>query len=627
MIKNPRHIAFLFIIGLALCGSWWGDGNPRGRSPAAAAQSQPELTPTPSPLPGSPVILSVQPNTTSNTAVTELVITGSNFLDGAVVIIENYGALSTTFVSANVLRATLPAGAPAGQYNLSVINPDATSTTMLSALRITAPAGPTGTPEATATPQATTFVRPLLIVESYGASSPEITPGQNLDFEMTFANAGQSQANNIIATFVSGSFIPRDTGGVRAIGSLASGQTFRFWQPLTASRDLSGQLIGSLEVKVSYTDANGTLYNETFALTFPIVRPPSGPAATSTPTPTPTPTATPTATATVAPRLRPQLIVTGYTIDVEQLRPGTTFTLQLTVQNQGNADARRVTMILGGGDAGGGLEGGTPQPGGLAGAGGEFSKFAPVGTSNVQFIGDVLLGNTVTASQSLIVNASADPGAYPVKVSFVYNDTLNGNYVDDQVITLLVLRPPVVEMTFYAPAPTLFVGQPGSLPLQLVNGGKNSAVFGTFSVTADGAFLENNSIFVGALEPGGVFPLDALVYPDLPGPLTLLLSVNYTDDFNQPQVVTQTVTLEVMEAFIEEPLPDDGTGGEPVLPTEPEPEGWQDKVWRFLLGLLGLSSGRPEPAATDSFAPVSGEEEGVPIDSGPVNRGGVFIEP
>ena len=64
------------------------------------------------------------------------------------------------------------------------------------------------------------------------------------------------------------------------------------------------------------------------------------------------------------------------------------FTLNLTVQNQGNADARRVTMILGGGSTSGGTVDGTPVPGGgLDGAGGEFGKFAPVGASNVQTLG------------------------------------------------------------------------------------------------------------------------------------------------------------------------------------------------------------------------------------------------
>jgi hypothetical protein len=553
-------------------------------------------------------VTAVQPNSVSNLAETELVVTGSGFADGAVVILSGMGGLNTTFVSSSLLRANLPAGAAPGGYSLTVINPNAAAATLANALTVTVPAGPTSTPAPTNTPAPTAFVRPLLIVNSYGASSAEITPGSNFDFEMTLANAGQSRATNVVATFIAGSFTARDTGGVRALGTLDPGGTARFWQPLAASRDLAGQSIGTLEVKVDYTDVNGTSYSETFALTFPIVRPASGGAAA-----TATPTATPTATATSGPVLRPQLLVTSYEIDQEQLQPGMNFSLNLTVQNQGNSEARRVTMILGGGSTTGGTIDGTPVPGGgLDGAGGDFGKFAPVGASNVQTLGNLPQDGSLQTSMALIVNAATEPGAYPVKVSFVYTDERNNSYEDDQVITLLVYKRPSVEMNFYTPVFDFFVGQPGSLPLQLVNSGRGTAVFGNFSVTATGASFENNSFFVGTLDPGGFFPLDAVIYPEQPGPLDLLLSVNYTDDFNQPQVITQTVTINVIDApIIEEPempFPD-----EPFPEAEAEPETFGQKVWRFILGLLGLSSGQPQPAQPDFGIPGD-----FPVD-GPIN--------
>ncbi len=584
----------------------------------AAAQGTGPATDTATPTATSIVttaqlaVTAVQPNSAGNSVPTELVVTGSGFADGAVVVLSGIGGLDTTFVSSSLLRAILPAEVNPGVYSLTVINPDAASVTLANALTITGQAAPTRTPKPTETPAPTAFVRPLLVVNSYGASSSEITPGENLDFEMTIGNAGQTQASNIVVTFVSGSFIPRDTGGVRALGTLDPGQSNRFWQPLNASRDLSGQTIGTLEVKVAYTDVNGTSYNETFALTFPIVRVSSGAAATDTPTPTPTPTST------NGPVLRPQLIVTTYKTDVQQLQPGQFFTLLLTVQNQGNADARRVTMILGGGNTGGGTIDGTPVPGGggVSGADGEFSKFAPVNTSNVLSLGDLAVSGTLTAQMALIVNATTDPGAYPVKVSFVYNDAANGDYVDDQVITLLVIRRPSVEMDFYAPPPPFFAGESGSLPLQLVNSGTKSMVFGNFSVTTlqGGATFENASLFVGNLEPGGFYPLDAIIYPEMPGSLDLLLNVDYTDDFNQQQTITKTLTVEVMEPMVfEEPIePFPGEEGVPL--PELEPETWGDKIWRFLKGLLGLSSGLPQPL-DGGFAP--GMEEPFPGE-GPV---------
>ncbi|MCB9419016.1 MAG: IPT/TIG domain-containing protein [Ardenticatenaceae bacterium] len=590
------------------------------------SQAQAEATPTATFTPVPEVIMvavtAVQPTSVSNTVATELVITGADFADGAVVILTGYGALETTFVSSSVLRAVLPADTPPGVYTLTVVNPDASSAALANALTVTAPTAPTRTPAPTNTPAPTAFVRPLLVVQSYGASSTEITPGQDLDFEMTLVNSGQSRASNVIATFVAGNFVARATGGVRALGTLDPNQTNRFWQPLSASRDLSGQSIGTLEVRVDYTDVNGTAYSETFALTFPIVRQSSGPAATATPTPTAT------ATATAAPRVRPQLLITHYETNVAQLEPGKEFVLQLSLQNQGNADARRVTMILGGGSStgGSGLSGTPESGGGLSGASGEFSNFAPVNASNVQFLGDVQQGESLTAVQPLIVNASTKAGAYPVKVSFVYNDAAGSSFVDDQVITLLVYQRPALDINFYMPPAPFFVGQPGQLPLQVVNSGRNTAVLGTLSVTAGSAMLENASIFVGTLEPGGFFPLDATLYPDLAGSLDLLISVSYTDDFNQPQVVTQTLTVDVMDAPVFEPGMEEG-GLEPPPVAEPQPETTWQKIKRFLLGLIGLSSGVPETAVNSDFGgPVPGEGEFVPQEGVPVQEQAVPVQ-
>jgi hypothetical protein len=545
---------------------------------------------TPVPL----FISQIQPNNVGSGATVELVITGGQFENGAVVILGGYGALETTYVSSSVLRATLPALVPAGVYAVLVTNPDANSAVLPEALTVTAVPVATATPEGTATPMPTAFVRPLLVVHSYGASSAAISPGEELDFEITLQNAGQSMATNVVATFVTGDFAPRATGGVRAVEPLGAGQASRFFQPLTASRDIAGKSLAVLDVRVSYTDLSGSPYSESFALTFPVARPPAaGPAPTATPTPTPTPTPTSTPTATAAPRLRPQVIITEYGADVAPLQPGARFVLQMNLQNQGNADARRVTMILGGGTVSGGSSGGTPDAGGVAGAGGDFGQFAPVGSSNVQFLGDLAQGASLAVRQSLIVNASAQPGAYPVKIAFVSTDAAGATFNDEQVITLLVYQLPLVEMNFYSELPPLFAGEPAPLPLQILNMGRKTVVLGSLKVSGEGAQFMNNSIFVGSLEAGGYFPLDALVIPEAPGSLELTLSVEFTDDFNQPQVITRSLSLEVMEGFVPEPFePEPGYYEPPPLDNETALQ----KLWRFILGMIGLSSGRVQPA-------------------------------
>jgi hypothetical protein len=397
-------------------------------------------------------------------------------------------------------------------------------------------------------------------------------------------------------TFVSGDLLPRATGGVRALGALTPGQSARFWQPLSASTDLKGKSVAMMDVRVTYTDLAGTAYEETFTLTFPVVRQAAaGVAATATPTPTPTYT----------PQLRPQLLVTSYETDVPALEPGRRFTLSLDVLNEGDADARRVTLVVGGGVGDVAPAQGTPQPGGgLDGAGGTFTDFAPVGSSNVSFLGDLATAASLPAQVELIVNATTKPGAYPLVISFVYSDRFGGTYVDEQIVTLLVYSSPAVEVNFYTEPAPLFSGQPGPLPIQVVNVGKSTVVLGSMSVVAEGAQIMNNSVFIGSLEAGGFFPFDALATADTPGPLTLTVRVGYTDDFNQPQVISKTLTVDVLESAPVDVPPEGAGGSEPPSDSGGPPpvgETWRQQLWRFILGMIGLSSGPLEPAAS---APV-----------------------
>jgi uncharacterized repeat protein (TIGR01451 family) len=523
-----------------------------------------------------PAITDIQPRSMSSVTGGNLAVSGSGFVTDSVVILDGFGALNTTRVSDSLLTAGVPAGLASGNYTVRVVNADGTAVAPMQ-LAVT---GPTPTPAPTA------FARPLLVVISYGASSRQINPGENLDFEMTLQNAGQSTATNVVATFVSGDFLPRVTGGVRAVGNIAPGQSTRFFQPLYATAGLSGKRVAVLEVQVSYTSDSGAAFDDSFTLTFDVTPPGGGGPA---PTPTPTPTA--------RPQLRPQLLVSAYRADVAQLQPGSRFVLELDVQNAGSASAKRVTLIVGGGSASGGSAGGTPTGGGgVSGASGEFTNFAPVDSSNVQSLGDIDVNGRLTARQSLIVNASTEPGAYPLKLSLVYVDERGNLFTDDQAITLLVYQTPQLEISFYRDPGPLFSAQPNQLPVQVVNLSRNSVLLGNMKVTAEGAQFSNNVILIGALEPGGTYPMDAVAIPDAAGPLNLVVTIDYTDDFNEPQQITAMLPVEVLEgAPIDPGFPDgEGNGGGDV-PLPVVEETWWDTVVRFIRGLLGLDSALQQP--------------------------------
>lgn len=559
--------------------------------------------------------LSVSPGTVSNAAATTVVVRVTNGTfgeEGAVVVVGTLGALETTHVNTTTVTALVPVGSPAGTFPLSVVTSGGTIEG--ASLTIT---GPTSTPDPTGTAAPTAFIRPLLTIQSYGASSAALVANTDIDFEVTFINSGQFRATNVSVTFPSGDLVPRVTGGVRAVSNLDPGATARVFQPFRVGA-IAGNSVATLEVNVAYTDPNGTNYTETFTLTFPVFVPPAGTGPTRTPTPT----------ATARAIVRPQLLITAYETDVDTLQPGTRFTLRLDVQNLGSAEAKRITMIAGGGSSTGGPgPGGTPDPGsgGVDGSGGDFSNFAPVNASNVQSLGNLGASDSLEATQTFVVNATTEAGAYPMKFSFVYADESGATYTDDQVITLLVYQTPQLDVSFYRAPDLLFANQPGLLPVQVVNLGRNSTVLGNMRVTGENAEFVNNVILVGALDPGGFFSLDAQVTPFLPGPLELVVTVDYTDDFNQPQVITRTLTVEVIDAPIIDPGENPGEG-----PVEPPPVVETETLWqrfvRFVRGLLGLGS---EPPVTD---PGVFPGEGFPVPDGGEGRpggggGGGEVEP
>ena len=548
-------------------------------------------------------ITSVQPDTVSSAASASLTIAGAGFQNGAVVSLPGFGSLVTAFVSDASLTASLPAGVPPGVYSLTVTNPDQSSATLPNALVVEQPVPTQDDPDdsrGTATP----YVRPLVVVETYSAGEDAVRPGQDFTLVVRLENVGGREAVNLIATFTPGDLVPRVSGGVLARIEMQPGEKKKFEQPMTAPREIAGKSIVTAVMQLSYNDLNGTAYTETFNLTLPVTW---GGGVSATATPTPTGTASP----------RPQLVITSYSTDTELLKPGTRFMLQLEAQNMGNGIAKRTTMIIGGGTSSSGGVSGTPDPGGVSGGSGEFGNFAPVAASNVQFLGDIGTGESISAGAALIVNSKTEPGAYPMKITFTYTAE-NGNvYNDDQVITLLVYSPPTVEVNYYQDPGPIFAGQPNRLPLQVVNLGRKATVLGNMEITAQGAELTQNSVLIGPLDTGGYYTLDATLIPSQPGPLELLVTIDYTDDFNLPQVITKTIAIDVQEMMMPEPVtPEPGSPGMEGGPVGPGsslgPETLLQKVWRFVRGLVGLDSGQASPGSPGEMPPGEMPSEGIP---------------
>jgi hypothetical protein len=507
----------------------------------------------------------VSPASIVNDMDTTINVSGSGFDSTAVVFLDAQ-ALATTFVDPQTLKAVVPAGVAPGTHAVTVTMTSLTVTGFAN-LNVTAPS-------LTSTPVPAPAVRPQIGVQSYRTKPAEVRYGQDLKLSVKLKNKGGAAAFNVQVSFTSSSFLPLKNGGVNIVGDLPADAAVEVDQPMTASTYLYGLV--SIDMNLSYSDANGVAYTEKFTLNLQASGGGGGSYATSTPTGVKS----------------SQLVITSYAASLDPLQPGEQFNLAMTVQNTGNVRAQRVTMIVGGGSSG--TTSLTPQPGGVSGGSGEFTNFAPVGASNVQTLGDLGAGEAIQAKQDLIVNVSTNPGAYPMKVTFSYLNDKGEVINDDQVITLLVYSLPTVDVSFYRPPDPFYVGQPSALPIQVVNLGKRASVLGTIKITSANGTVENGTGLVGSLDAGGYFTLDAMVTPEQSGKMNLDITIDYTDDFNQPRTIARKLEIEVMEGMLE-PTPDPSLGGggggaEIPIPTH---ETTLQKVWRFVLGILGLDSAPP----------------------------------
>jgi hypothetical protein len=496
------------------------------------------------------------------------------------------------------LEVLIPAGASSGEQISTLVTVVDTQSDIAKSVSLTTIAYLP--PSATETP--TPYKRPLIGLKSYSTGVDEIVPGSDFTLTLNLHNSGPTLAGTVVVSFESMDFLPLETGGVQNIAELGAGKTVTISQPMRANFSMWGYDSGTIVASVTYSDVNGLTYSETFTLTIDLKTPVYVAA-----TPTPTPTSTPD------PSLSAQLVVNTYSTDTEPLQPGNIFNLTLDITNIGLDTARKVTMVLGGG-----VE--SVQPGdntgsstaGMSGGGADLTHFAPLGSSNLIFLNDVIGGATQEVSVQLIVNVTTTPGAYPFKISFVYEDAENHRVVDDQVITLLVYRLPKVDLSFYRTPDIFYVGQPGMLPLQITNVGSSTAVLGNMVVTTDAGEITENTLLVGALEPGGYYTMDATAWPIVEGPMNIFITIQYTDDFNQSRVIEQTLVLTVESM----PVYEDPYGEDPMGPMMPDmdniqPETIWQKLLRFLLGLLGLDSGKiTEP---ELMQPVEQEEYMQPI--------------
>ncbi len=512
---------------------------PETPTPTAVAYPPP-LTPTPQPSPTETeaprqfFVSKVEPSRITPATGGAISIYGGGFVTGTAVRLVGYGLLEAVVVNATAIRAVVPPGIPQKMYTVEVILPDGTSFKLADALRVRPPKS-----DATVTPtphKALIFGRPQLVIEAASTDPPTVRPGGSFTLTVQLDNLGDVTATNVRLALASPDLaIPHGGSSLMVVDLIASKGTVEVSLPLVLN---AGAIPGyqSLQFTLEYTDYAARLYESQQSVGLDV-----GDSLSD----------------------QPLVLLSAYSTVPGELSPGEDFILQMDLTNAGESEARQLLVTLGG-ESGEGL-----------------SPFAILGAGNVKLVALLAPGEDIRLELRLILDGAADAGVYILPVTLAYENGAGERRSEGQMLNLLVNRRPQLQVNFYQSVAPGRVGEPLILPVELVNIGRTAVNVSTMAVGGEGLDVTSGSMFVGALEGGTTASLDAEVIPLESGTLPVQVSIHYLDDFNQAQVITQTLAVEVLEVATPTPLPGGTAGGDSSL---------LGRIGGFLRALFGLGS-------------------------------------
>lgn len=398
-----------------------------------------------------------------------------------------------------------------------------------------------------------------IIIDAYTADPSPAEPGQPVTVRMTVANVGNKIASQVSVRFNGSAnvLLPNGSGDTFVIGDLQPGQRVPLQAPLIVSTEAkNGPQVQP--IVISYIQDGEAKESST------------------------------TMTVNVAEINQPQplLLLSRYTTSEDVLQPGSRFTLGVTLQNAGAADARSVMITFGTVETSG-------DSGGDSGSGGSGSQsttpsttFAPLGTAGLAYVGDIAAGSAVEVDQEFLITGSVNTGIYnlPVTLQHILADgTVKQSALN---VSLVVIVPPRLRVTLAEPLPEMAnTGEPFPLMLELVNDGRTDLNLTTASVEAGSAeVVDGAETRLERIKSEDDTRLNALIVPQEEGTVDITVTIHYLNDLNQPGSIVHTYSLQAVmpPPPVEEPI----DPGPVVVPPEPE----VDWFGQALMALLGLGS-------------------------------------
>ncbi len=549
------------------------NGIPATAGPTASYTPTPTNTPTPTPIPGQPKLViatfSASPANIYPGGSTQIAFVvqnvGSRTAEGIVVALGN-----TTFVPANgqasVTLPDLPAGASV-TASLGVTAPsNATEGPQNIAVVMTSHdfSGQSYSDDATlgVTINPTQNGTSQVVLDSYTVSPNTAAPGDSVSVQAVFKNSGTDSVSQVIVQLdsSSGLLIAGAQGDTFTIGDMLPDGSATITMPLVVSSTAkSGAQAQAL--KISYTqDSTAKTASASLSLTIA------------------------TATATPSPLLLLQSYSTGQT---DPLQPGQQFTLQMSIQNAGLVDVANLLVTFGtvsSNSSSSGVSGSATQTSNTSTTT-SSSSFPIFGSGGTILLGDLAAGKSASLTQQFLVSNSLSSGIQSLPITLQYQTADGSTNQQTFSASLLVVVPARLRITqTNTLTDPLTIGTQSTLALKISNLGSSEVALTDMTVTGDNATINT----------GASTPLDPLqsdddtaetitFTPKAAGAYTITVKVDYVDDLNNTQTVTQTYTGQV-SAPATQRAPRNQFNPQQIQQQQDQ----QDILGRLLLGFLGF---------------------------------------
>jgi hypothetical protein len=300
-----------------------------------------------------------------------LSIYGEGFSSAVAVRLIGYGILDTSVLSSQALQCVVPPGLRTGKYELELLLPGGGSIHIPGSISIQAE-------KTTATPEPSgpsVYAQPQLMIRSASAEPAILQPGEAFQLNLEIENRGSYSTSRGQLTLNSPDLaLPQAGSNVIILQPMTAGQVIQLPLTLTAD-DQAPSGFNDLEILLEYADYYGRNYSSSQTIALQI---------------------------DTSSRARGLVVLETYQTVPELLSPGDIFELQMTLHNAGQSNVQQLLITLG-----------DPEGAGI-------KPFALLGTGNVFYIEALKAGESITLERQVIIEGTAEAGAYSLPVHIQY---------------------------------------------------------------------------------------------------------------------------------------------------------------------------------------------------------------